>query len=303
MVPFIVYTYLTAIIGFMIIGIGNTVLQVSANPLLLDISAKGNKAANLSLSQFIKAIASMLGPVIAAALASYTGNWRLIFPIYAGLSLVAVAWLYSVSITETQPVKAPATFGSVLSLLKKRYVVIMIIATFLIVGFDVGMNSNISTFLVHRFPISIETASLGISIYFASLVAGRFIGSIVLRTIKPASFLFGSIIITLMGLTGIMVTREINLARIMIFVAGLGFSNIFPILFAVIVERMPEYDNELSSLIILSVIGGAVIPPVMGVITDHFGVTTSMLVLVVCIIYVFIASWYALAPKDENPLP
>ncbi len=179
----------------------------------------------------------------------------------------------------------------------------MIIATFLIVGFDVGMNSNISIFLVNRFAISLESASLGISIYFASLVAGRFIGSFVLRTIKPANFLYGSILITFLGLTGIMVTRDLNLARIMIFVAGLGFSNIFPILFAVIVERMPEYDNELSSLIILSVIGGAVIPPVMGIITDHFGVTTSMLVLVVCIIYVFFASWYALAPQDEHPQP
>ncbi len=96
LIPFIHYTYLTAILGFMVIGIGNTILQVSANPLLLDISAKGNKAANLSLSQFIKAIASMLGPAIAAGLASFAGNWRLIFPVYAGLSFIVVLWLYKI---------------------------------------------------------------------------------------------------------------------------------------------------------------------------------------------------------------
>ncbi|HYW96863.1 MAG TPA: hypothetical protein VE870_14810, partial [Bacteroidales bacterium] len=179
-------------------------------------------------------------------------------------------------------------------------VVIMIIATFLIVGFDVAMNSNISIFLVNRFAITFESASLGISIYFASLVVGRLIGSFVLRKIKSGNFLYGSILVTLLGLTGIMVTRDLNLARIMIFVAGFGFSNIFPIIFALIVERMPKYDNELSSLIILSVIGGAVIPPVMGVISDHFGVATSMLVLVLCILYVFFASYYALMKSDND---
>ncbi|NMB72544.1 MAG: sugar MFS transporter [Bacteroidales bacterium] len=69
--PLVYYSYLTAVIGFMIIGIGNTILQVSANPLLLDYSSDETKAANLSLSQFIKAIASMLGPVIVAGLAKY----------------------------------------------------------------------------------------------------------------------------------------------------------------------------------------------------------------------------------------
>ena len=80
----------------------------------------------------------------------------------------------------------------------------------------------------------------------------------------------------------------------MIVVAGLGFSNTFPIVFAKIVERMPDYANELSSLIILSVIGGAIIPPIMGVISDQAGVTASMFVLVVCMVYVLFASIYAI---------
>jgi fucose permease len=298
--PFIHYTYLTAVLGFMVLGIGNTILQVSANPLLLDISAEKNKAANLSLSQFIKAVAGMLGPIIVAAMARYTGNWKLIFPIYAGISLLSIVWLLSMKIEESRPEKEPASFRSVLSLFRNPFVRIMILSTFMMVGFDVGMNSNIALFLKSRFPISLESASLGISIYFASLMAGRFIGGILLRTISAYAFLTWSIILTFVGLAGIILSGDIVLARVMIFVAGLGFSNTFPIIFSLIIKRMPEVANELSSLIILSVIGGAVIPPIMGMLSDSFNATISLLMLVVCILYVGYASWYAIRSNPDK---
>jgi FHS family L-fucose permease-like MFS transporter len=293
LVPLFYYSFITAFLGFMILGIGNTILQVSANPLLLDISSKDGKAANLSLSQFIKAVAGMLGPIITAALARYFDNWRLIFPIYAAISLLSVIWIYSVKVEESKSEKAPATFGSVIRLFKKPFVIVMILSTFMMVGFDVGMNSNIANFLKTKFSISLESASLGISIYFASLMAGRFSGAILLRKLNTQKFLLWSVALTLFGLAGIFLTDNLTLTRIMIFVAGLGFSNTFPIIFALTVERMPEYANELSSLIILSVIGGAVIPPIMGLISDNISVTASLSVLVLCIIYVGFASLYA----------
>lgn len=300
LVPFVHYTYLTAIIGFMIIGIGNTILQVSANPLLLDISSDETKAANLSLSQFIKATAAMLGPIITVALVKFTGNWKLIFPIYAGISLLSVIWLYSVKIEESKPDKKPASFKSVLSLFKNPFVVVMVISTFLMVGFDVGINSNITNFLRTKFSISLESASMGISLYFASLMVGRFLGAILLRKINPNGFLLWSVIVSLVGLAGMILSGNLMLTRVMIVVAGLGFANTFPIVFAKIVERMPDYANELSSLIILSVIGGAVIPPIMGVLSDNVGVTASMFVLVFCMVYVLFASLYAIRINKKD---
>jgi len=294
LVPFVHYSYMTAIIGFMIIGIGNTILQVSANPLLLDMSSEKSKAANLSLSQFIKASAAMLGPIITAALVKSTGNWKLIFPIYAGVSLLSVIWLYSVKVEESKPNKKPATFKSVLTLFRKPFVVIMVISTFLMVGFDVGINSNIANFIRTRFSISLESASLGISLYFAALMVGRFAGAIVLRKINPNSFLLWSVLLALAGLAGLIISGNLALTRVMIVVTGLGFANTFPIVFAKIVEKLPDYANELSSLIILSVIGGAVIPPVMGLVSDRAGVTSSMFVLVLCLLYVLFASIYAI---------
>lgn len=300
MIPFLYYTHITAILGFMILGIGNTILQVSANPLLLDVSSRNNEAANLSLSQFVKAIASMLGPIITAALASYTGNWKLVFPLYAAISIIAVIWLYSVKIEESKPEKEPATFRSVISLFRKPFVVIMILSTFLMVGFDVGMNSNIAIYLEKKFAISIESASLGISIYFASLVIGRFLGGLLLRTMNSYGFLIISIILSFAGLAGILLSRDLVVSRIMIFLAGLGFSNTFPVIFAIIVRRMPAFANELSSLIILSVAGGAFIPPVMGLVSDTFGIGASIVVLIICMAYVSFATGYAYKTRVQN---
>lgn len=299
LLPFIHYTYFTAVMGFMVLGIGNTILQVSANPLLLDISSRDSQAANLSLSQFVKAIASMLGPIITAALASSTGNWKLVFPIYAVISLATAAWLYSVKIEESHPEKEPATFRSVVSLLRKPFVAVMILSTFMMVGFDVGMNSNIAIFLLTKFNISLESASLGISIYFASLVIGRLLGGLLLRRLNEYRFLSWSIVLTLAGLAGILLSGSLPFTRAMIFVTGLGFSNTFPIIFAIIVSRMPRYANELSSLIILSVAGGAVIPPVMGLLSDFVGVTAALSILVICMIYVAYATYYAIKTRSK----
>ncbi len=294
LIPFVHYSLLTAIIGFAVLGIGNTILQVSANPLLLDISSDESKAANLSLSQFVKAIASMLGPIIAAGLALYTGNWKYIFPVYAILSFASALWLNSVKIEETKPDKERATIKSVFSLLKIPYILIMVFAIFFMVGFDVTMNTSIANFLGSRFGITIESASLGISIYFASLMVGRFLGAFLLRKVDAKLSLVVSTVIAVIGLVGIIFSHDLMLTRIMIFVAGFGFSNVFPIMFAIIVERKPDYANELSGLIILAVCGGAVIPPLSGLLSDVFTATASIYVLLACMAYVGYATWYAI---------
>ena len=296
-IPFIYYTLPTSLLGFALLGIGNTILQVSANPLLIDISSADTKAANLSLSQLVKAIASMLGPVITAGLALYLGNWRLVFPIFAVISVLSAIWLNSIKIDESKPEKEPATFKSSFKLLKNKYILITVLAIFFMVGFDVAMNTNIATFLVSKFSLSLEAASMGIVIYFASLMAGRFIGAILLRKLDIKLFMVISTLIAILGLLGILVSEDLLLTQILIFISGLGFANVFPIMFALIVEKKPVYANELSSLIILAVSGGAIIPPIIGLLVDMFGIMASIFVLIFCMLYIAYASYYVIKTK------
>ena len=297
MLPFIYYSLVTALIGFAILGIGNTILQVSANPLLIDISSPGTKAANLSASQLVKAIASLLGPFITTGLAIYLGNWKLVFPIFAAVSILSALWLKSVKIDESKPKKAPATFKSAFSLLKNPFILINVLAIFFMVGFDVAMNTNIASYLVNKFSISLEAANTGIMIYFASLMVGRAIGAILLRKLNVVWFMVVSTIITLAGLIGIILSDDLLFTRILIFVTGLGFSNIFPIMFAIIVDKKPDYANELSGLIILAVSGGAVIPPVIGLLSDVLGYYAAIYVLIFSMMYIAFSTFYVTKSK------
>jgi fucose permease len=294
LIPFAYYSLTSALIGFALLGVGNTILQVSANPLLIDISPEGSKAANLSLSQLVKAIASMLGPIVTAGLALYLNNWKLVFPIFAAVSLLSAWWLASVKIQESGLEKAPATFSGSFKLLKNPYIRIAVLAIFFMVGFDVAMNTNIASFLTAKFSVSLEAASLGIVIYFASLMTGRFLGAFLLRKVNIKLFMVVSTLLTLAGLLGILFSDNLMTTRILIFVAGLGFSNIFPIMFALIVAQKPAYANELSGLIILAVSGGAVIPPIIGLLSDMLGFASVIYVLIGCIIYITYATYYVI---------
>ncbi|SMO89005.1 Fucose permease [Gracilimonas mengyeensis] len=300
LIPFILYTYPAVVLGFCLLGIGNTILQVSANPLLIDISTKQTQSANLSFSQFIKASAALLSPIFIAILVRTFGDWKLIFPIYAVISIVIAVWLLSIKIEEKQSTKPPATFSSVLKLFKEKMVIVLVLGIFLIVGFDVGMNSNIALFLTSRFALDLETAGFGISVYFASLMVGRFSGGILLRYISERTFMIVSLVMTFIGLAGIILSPVLEITWAMVFLAGLGFSNIFPLLFSIAIDRMPDYANEVSGLIILAVSGGAVIPPVMGYVNQNFGETAPILVLIGCMVYVSYATLYILGKGKQE---
>ncbi|HEY4787263.1 MAG TPA: MFS transporter, partial [Bacteroidales bacterium] len=99
-IPLVSYQFPVILIAFALLGIGNTILQVSLNPLLTNVVSKEKLTSSLTLGQFIKAIASFLGPIIAAAASGYLGNWKYIFPIFAVVTVISTIWLLSISIEE-----------------------------------------------------------------------------------------------------------------------------------------------------------------------------------------------------------
>lgn len=297
--PFVVYSFPVLLAAFVLLGIGNTIVQVSANPLLKDVVASGKFASFMSLSQFIKAISSLLGPVITAAMASYYGTWKLVFAVYAVTSLLAVIWLYATKIDEYKPDKPPATFKECFSLLNKGFILKMVIAIFLIVGLDVGMNSSIANFLVKEHGLTLENASLGISIYFTALMIGRFSGAVILNWLDAKKFLKIISGISLLSLLVMMFAPDIWTARVGIFLVGLFSANFFPLVFSITIERYPTFGNEISGLMIMAISGGAVIPPLIGFISTRASIFLSLFVLMACIIYVMVVAFGLKSGKSE----
>ena len=293
-IPFIHYSFPMMLAAFIVLGIGNTIVQVSANPLLHDVAPKEKYSSYMSLSQFVKAIISLLGPIITTLMASVFGNWKLVFAVYAITSVIAVLWLYFTQIEESKSDHEPATFKSCFSLLKNKFILVMVLGIFMLVGSDVGMNSNIANFLQNQFGLSLERASLGISLYFTALMIGRFSGAIILNWISARRFLVITAIVAFLSLIGMLVIHNVVMAQIAIFMVGLGSANLFPLIFSIAIEKMPDRSNEVSGLMIMAVSGGAFIPPIMGMISTGFGVVPSFFVLVGCMIYLVSAGIYSL---------
>lgn len=75
-----------------------------------------------------------------------------------------------------------------------------------------------------------------------------------------------------------------------IVLAGLGFANIFPLVFSITIDRLPGRSNELSGLMITAILGGAIIPPIFGRISDIFGILAGFSIPLICMIYIILTS-------------
>ncbi len=292
--PFFFYSFGMALMGFVLLGIGNTIVQVSANPLLVDVVPSGRRSSFLSFSQFVKAIGSMIAAPLAGWFALQFGDWKLLFLVFGVVSVLSVIWLYFTPIDETRNAGKRATFGSSFQLLGTGYISMMVLGIFLVVGIDVGINAFSGQFMLAKFQSAQTFAESGRSVYFFGKMLGTFGGAILLAKLSARRFFIGSAIAGLASLLALILAPTDITAMVMIFIAGLGIANIFPIIFSLTVEKYPTRSNEISGLMIMAVCGGAVLPPFMGWISDLTGnVTTSMYVLVAAVLYLLFVSLFS----------
>jgi fucose permease len=104
----------------------------------------------------------------------------------------------------------------------------------------------------------------------------------------PKKFLIITAIISLFGIAGIYIAPSELIAIIFIFIIGLGFANVFPLIFSITVDTMPERSNEISGLMVTAILGGAIIPIVTGGMADLFGLMAGFLVPAACLAYILI---------------
>lgn len=290
-VPLLFYDFLCLLAAFALLGIGNTILQVSLNPMVAYVVEPGKMTSVLTLGQFIKAISSFLGPVIAGAAASFFGNWRLIFAVYAVTSLLAALWLVLTVPDKEKLPEAQATFVSTLSLFKDNYVTAMFFAILFIVGIDVGLNTTIPKLLMEKTGMTLNQAGLGISLYFAARTIGSFAGAFILARCAAGRFLRVTMAVAIPAFLILLIATAQWLLFVMIAIIGLMCSNVFSIIFSSALRHKPAKGNELSALMIMGVSGGALIPPLMGIAADCLGQVAGLSVLLVCLVYLYLVSF------------
>jgi fucose permease len=280
--PFLNYTYFSVLIGFSLLGIGNTIIQVAANPLLILIVNKEKASGFMSFSQFIKAIGSMMAAPLTALVLVKTGDWKLVFLFFAIVSVLAALLLYSVQIKETNENKNSTTFASCFKLLNNRFVFLMALAIFLLVGIDVGINTVSGQFLIEKFGFEQSVAASGRSLYFMGKLIGSLLGAILLTKFNPRQFLNITNLLLCVSIL-IFALNPFNMASwALLFIIGFFAANIFPLIFTLAVESLPKKANEISGLLMMAISGGAIIPPLMGAIAGASNYTMSLFLLLGC---------------------
>jgi MFS transporter, FHS family, L-fucose permease len=275
------------LVTVLFLGAGATILQVAGNPIMRDVSEEGKYSRNLSLAQFVKAIGSLSGPVIPAIAALYFGaDWKILFPIYSIALIITIISVATLNVKENNyDESTSATFKSSLELLKNGYVFMMVAAIFVYVGAEVCMSSGIPVYLQSKYGIEIEKLGLlGTGLFFTALMIGRFLGGVILNWISPRKFFITTVVISIVGIVGLL-TGIVSVV-VSVIIIGLGFANIFPLVFSITVDSMPQKTNELSGLMVTAIVGGAFIPPIMGLVADTTSIEYGFLVPLVALLYI-----------------
>lgn len=281
------FKYYLILLSVLLLGAGATIMQVSGNPIMRDVSAEGHFSSNLSLAQSIKAIGSSLGFLLPPFFVwAFDLNWTILFPIYAIIILLTCLWVRATKIEEGEKTDA-VSLSSCFALLKNGYVLMMVLGIFLYVGAECCMNSGVPLLLSEEFNFDAQKEGLLISwsLFFLPVLVGRFAGAAILRKMQPNRFLLITVLLSLIGVV-LVFTGNIVSTMIGVILVGLGFANIFPLIFSLAVDKMPQYANELSGLMITAILGGAIVPLFWGYIADSTTIIGAFVVPLVCLVYI-----------------
>lgn len=290
-IPLLWYDKTSMIITFSLLGIGNTLMQVSLNPLLSSIVSGDKLASTLTFGQFVKAIASFSAPIIATRASLMFDDWRMIYPLFLIISVISVVWLSATHIEEQKEDRKNVTFGQCFKLLGNGFILLCFLGIMCHVGIDVGTNVTAPRILMERcHMVKLDDANYATSVYFFFRTIGCFTGAFILARFSTKGFFAISTILMAIGMGGLFfVENEIGLCAC-IGLIGFGNSNVFSIIFSRALLHMPSKQNEISGLMIMGLFGGTIFPFLMGHATKALDNSQigALAVMTVGVIYLLI---------------
>ena len=292
LLPLLGETFTIMLLSFSLLGIGNTLMQTSLNPLVSEVIGGGNLASTLTFGQFVKAIASFLAPYIAmwgamATIPSFGYRWRILFPVYMIIGIAASLFLLVTPIAEEEQKSEASGFFDCFRLLGKPIVLLSFLGIMCHVGIDVGTNTTAPKLLMERLGMTLNEAAFATSLYFIFRTIGCLTGSFFLRIMKSRTFFIISILMMALSMVGMYFGTNRAMLYTAIALVGYGNSNVFSICFSQAMLSLPEKKNEVSGLMIMGLFGGTIFPLLMGFASDALGQVGAVLVMASGVVYLF----------------
>ena len=300
--------FLTALF---IIGCGLTILETAANPYASKLGDPASSTSRLTLAQSFNGLAVFVAPVIGtifilsgqefssnewaamaeadkiAYLSKEAASVKMPY-MSLGIFLLAIAVLFFVNnFPELKDEEDRSEKGSLIESIKQKHLVWAVIAQFFYVGAQVCVTSFFVRMAIAGGGVDEKTAGYYLSIYGILFMTGRFAGSALMRFIAPNKLLSSyAVMCILLSIVAIKTDGQ----YVVLALGGLGFfmSIMFPTIFALGIAGLKSNTKPASSLLVMSIIGGAIFPVIMGNIIDRFGDNIQIGYIVPMICYFFV---------------
>jgi FHS family L-fucose permease-like MFS transporter len=306
--------YLTAVISLFLIGCGMAMLQVVINPLLRTSGGEEHYAFNSVLAQLIFGLASFISPLVYSYLVlhlkgnSHTGlissfrslvpsdlPWISLYWVFAIICLLMILIILSskfpkVALSKEEEVGAWQTH---VMLFKKPIVLLFFVAMFCYVGTEQGVANWISQFLSTYHGYDPQTKGADAVAYFWGLMtAGGVVGLLLLKIMDSRKVLISFTILALICLS-VALFGPARISLIAFPCVGFFASVMYPIIFSLALNSVSEHHGSFSGILVTGIIGGAVIPLIIGWLGDHLGLRSGMFFLYITLGYILSIGFWA----------
>jgi FHS family L-fucose permease-like MFS transporter len=318
-------SYPLFLLALFVLASGITLLQVAANPYISLLGEPRGASSRLTLAQALNSLGhtlspALLGPLIlsvavlgSAELAqlpeaqqeayriAQAASVQLPYLAIAGglLLLAGCVYLFRLPPLTEATEQADPHHHTFAEALRHRQLRLGVVAIFVYVGAEVTIGSFLISYIAAPRIGNIDAGSAAhyVSYYWGAAMTGRFIGSALLRRIAPRVLLcvFALVAIALLATT---ILSSGALAMWSVIGIGLFNSIMFPTIFTLGIEGLGPLTPKASSLLVMAIVGGAVIPLLQGVLADRIGVQLAFVLPMLCYAYV---AWYALQGSGQPP--
>ncbi|MGH8027830.1 MAG: L-fucose:H+ symporter permease [Pseudoxanthomonas sp.] len=307
------HNYSVFLAALFVLATGITVLQVAANPYVALLGPERTASSRLTLAQALNslgtAIAPVLGGVLILAAAPKTAAQLAAMPAAEALAyrsmeaqsvqvpylalagvlflLAIVIWLFRLPAIRSSADANDGKHHGLFEPLRYRHVLFGVMGIFFYVGAEVSIGSFLVNYLSQPDigAMTEQSATTYVSAYWTGAMVGRFIGSVLMLRVDPGKLLgvFAAIVV---GLLLVTMTTSGMTAVYSVVAIGLFNSIMFPTIFTLGVARLGPMTNKASSLLIMAIVGGAVVPLAMGFLADGIGVQRAFLLPAVCYLFI-----------------
>ncbi|MGE7774494.1 L-fucose:H+ symporter permease [Chitinophaga sp. NPDC101104] len=290
------------LLALFVLASGLTFLETAANPYVTVLGEPSTSEQRLNLSQCFNGLGSFLGPIIGAQLFFHgseseaggdLGSVQLVYIVMAAVVLLIAFMFYRTRLPEIREASASeAAAGGGKKLGQQQHFILAVVAQFFYVAAQVGIGALFINYVTEYWGEG-ATDKLGsqlLSLALGLFTVGRFAGTAIMRKVAPNTLLAAYAVINIALCAVVM--AGLGIASVVALIAIFFFMSImFPTIFALGVKDLGARTKEGSSFIIMSIVGGAVMPYVMGSIADSASTAIAFIVPLICFVVVLFYGW------------